>query len=68
MSDASKNPDDVELIEAEGPDIEMSDDTRPDLGTPAGLEETDAARAHLEDQVRSVRSAEEGHREEPATE
>ncbi|MGV8896207.1 MAG: hypothetical protein ACOH10_09300 [Rhodoglobus sp.] len=53
MSDTHKEFEDAEIIEAEGPDVEMG--------------ESDAAQAHLEDQLRSVRTVEEGKRDEPDT-
>ena len=65
MSDTSKEFDDVDITEAEGPDIEMGSDLQTQLGTPQQGDETEAAKAHMADQVRSVRSAEEGKREEP---
>lgn len=62
MSDASKELDDTGVIEAQGPDVEVSSDT------PAPSAGLDPAQAYLEDQVRSVRSAEEGQLEKPDTE
>ena len=52
MSDAGKEFDDTGVIEAQGPDVEVSSDT------PAPSAGVDPAQAYLEDQVRSVRSAE----------
>ncbi|MBG6055724.1 hypothetical protein IWX81_002152 [Salinibacterium sp. CAN_S4] len=62
MSDTDKEFDDTGIIEAQGPDVEVSSDA------PAPSTGLDPAQAYLEDQVRSVRSAEEGQREEPGTE
>ena len=62
MSDAGKEFDDTGVIEAQGPDVEVSSDT------PAPSAGVDPAQAYLEDQVRSVRSAEEGQLEKPDTE
>lgn len=61
MSDTNENTESVESTEmfaAEGPDVEtrQGDDTAVD---------TDAAKADLADQVRSVRAAEEGKRDAP---
>ena len=62
MSDTGKELNDTGVIEAQGPDVEVSSDT------PAPSAGLDPAQAYLEDQVRSVRSSEEGQREEPNTE
>lgn len=65
MSDTSKEFDDVDITEVEGPDVETGSGTQTQLGTPDQSDETEAAQAHMADQLRSVRSAEEGKREEP---
>lgn len=61
MTDRGNEFDGVDITESEGPELEAGDDLQTRLGTPSPgqgddhADSQDAAAAHEEDQVRSIR-------------